>query len=425
MAKRVHKLNKDEAELLARLDVFVGSFSFQAALEICGCARLSSSRMKCLLDRLVERGVLQESPFNDHRYAVEEAYRAEFDDADRLHLRKRHFEWYVTWAEQRSEEMRWGDPVSAAHAFDDEYENVRAALTWGTKYQQEDLALRLVVACFRYWFSRGRIGEALTWFERVLEMGLFGPTYVRAKATNLCGVLMNQSNDPVRAKARFEQALGVGLMLDAPEVSAAVFGNLATLLDGQGDRDGAIAMQRQAVAMFRTIGDPDKLTTGLGNLTRLLLAHGSLYEAGEVLQEWKDLSPQARDPWNDAILALIEAKLLLEQGRYDLAEESLALAVTEFRRQGNNWYTVDCLTVYATIASHRGWHERVAILLGAVEAARSPMGAEMLPASIEPSMREVMLARDSMGDERFDELFEEGLLLTLEQASAYAMGKTI
>jgi predicted ATPase len=99
----------------------------------------------------------------------------------------RHLEYFLHWTESNVNHLMRPEQHEWLRLFDDEYDNLRAALEWSQKNPAKARqGLRLAVACGRFWrlhgyFSEGRehLTNLLTWTatrtERFLEhWGLFG-----------------------------------------------------------------------------------------------------------------------------------------------------------------------------------------------------------------------------------------------------------
>jgi hypothetical protein len=113
-------------------------------------------------------------------------------------------------------------------------------------------------------------------------------------------------------------------------------------------------------------------------------------------------------------------EVALDQGRYDevdgLHHESLVLCQEVGDLQG----ILICLERLAGVAGARGDGARAARLLGAAEALRESIGAQMHPSNLPTYERIVTTARALLDDATWAAEWAAGRALPLEQAVAYA-----
>ena len=122
--------------MLARLSVFAGGCTLEAAEAVCSSAGIDEGQVLDLLSTLVARSlvVAEDAPSGERRYRLLETIRQyaeeKVDDAERAGLRDRHADFYVDFAEKAGvglrgpEQLRWTLEVESA------LENVRAAMAW-------------------------------------------------------------------------------------------------------------------------------------------------------------------------------------------------------------------------------------------------------------------------------------------------------
>jgi predicted ATPase/DNA-binding SARP family transcriptional activator len=166
-------LRPDERVLFRRLATFAGSFTLDAVDDICS-RDLSEGAVLTALARLVDTSLVSVDVRGDTaRYRLLETVQqfaagelresGENDD-----LRRRHCDWYVRFAEARDPHSATGAVDStAAAAVELEHDNLRAAHSWSLTYQST-AALRLAVALWRHWLTRGLVADGRRWLEEAL-----------------------------------------------------------------------------------------------------------------------------------------------------------------------------------------------------------------------------------------------------------------
>jgi len=224
-------LTTNEQELLARLAVFVGGCTLEAAEAVCGT---ELDTLASLFDKSLVRRTDEEA---GPRYWMHELIR-EFA-AEQLDLRGetdafrlRHAEHCLAFAERaepelrRREQVTWLDPIEQQHA------NFPAAIEYLVACGDVEAALRVGGALARYWERRGRVAEGRALLERALS-----------------------ESAPVRPEVRAKALYGAGFL--------AYF---------QDDREGELASYGEALELYRQCGDT------IGEvLTELELAYTALW----------------------------------------------------------------------------------------------------------------------------------------------------
>jgi predicted ATPase/DNA-binding SARP family transcriptional activator len=166
-------LEGEEQIFLRRLAVFAGSFSLEAAEDICAEDPLQRQEAVALLGRLIDKSLVhvEEGP-GDHRYRLLETvrqYAAERlqEAGERQAFERRHRDWYVELAE--SDPTPGGDLPTRDRLWrlDLERDNLRAALA-SALAEDPQLALRLAVALWRFWLMRGYLAEGSRWLAASL-----------------------------------------------------------------------------------------------------------------------------------------------------------------------------------------------------------------------------------------------------------------
>ncbi len=186
-------LTDAERRLFARLSVFAGGFSLDAAEVVAGAEPVGAFAVLDLLQSLADRSLLvvADSPRSSAdgvRYRMLETIRqyagerlAASDEADIV--RTGHCEFYVALAERAAPHLERAEQETWADMLDVERENLRVAFEHAYDRADADLALRFVAALFWYWVIRGhlRIGAKAC----RLALDLPGPVRPEVRAAAL------------------------------------------------------------------------------------------------------------------------------------------------------------------------------------------------------------------------------------------------
>jgi predicted ATPase/DNA-binding SARP family transcriptional activator len=162
-------LNADEQDLLRRLAVFKGSFSLDAAEQICHPEALE------LLGSLVAKSLVTLEEYEAAvRYRLLETVRLYAEDrlvgsGEAEHLRAFHRDWFLRWIEScPAHELvahRGGYQLTADAG------NLAAALEWSRTEGRYDICARIASRMVGFWGGQVRLDEMAMWWDE-LDAGL-------------------------------------------------------------------------------------------------------------------------------------------------------------------------------------------------------------------------------------------------------------
>ena len=239
-------LDANEQRLFARLAVFVGGCTVDAAEQVCD-ADLD------VLQSLVDKSLVRVR--EDNRFWMLETireYATERLDAsgEASDVRRRHADHYLALAED-------AEPAASAHSrealerLELEHDNLRAALDWFEASGATNSSLRLAGALAEFWGIKGHLVEGRRRLERILRADE-RPTAARAKALNKAADLASET---ATTRDLAEEALTLHRALEDRSGEA---WSLVLLGDVAGDdRDWEAARDRwaESARLFREAGD--------------------------------------------------------------------------------------------------------------------------------------------------------------------------
>ena len=143
-------LNEDQRRLLARLSVFAGGCTREAAEAVCGAEPLDSRTVFELLASLVAQSlVVTEREGPETRYRLLETIREYAEERLGEHgevelLRDRHAAYYATFVDRYVEQV-WGpDQLVCGRRLECERDNLLAAWSWGLDTEDVGTAFRIL-----------------------------------------------------------------------------------------------------------------------------------------------------------------------------------------------------------------------------------------------------------------------------------------
>ena len=357
-------LNDDEKSLFARLAVFRGGCTLQAA-EDTVAADLDA------VQSLADKSLLRR---RDDRYEMLETVR-EFA-AERLAeseqgagLRRRHADHYLALAEEAEPHLPAYDRPWISR-LENDHDNLRAAFDYFGAAGDGRSMQRLVGALGRFWFMRGYVSEGRTRAAAALAaddrptparaVALLGATLVGAAAdeerrlATEALALFRQLGDR-RGAAIAELMIGdsiagfpewqtaielversIATLTELGEGHHALIGRrgLAWMYLSVGRREEGITLHRENLQLARSLGNVRIEAITLGALASEMIAQGQLDEAKKLLKESHRLHVSLGDPFQSALDVFRFAYLLLASGHTESSARLAACAESLIAEMG-------------------------------------------------------------------------------------------
>ena len=373
----------DEQRLLARLSVFVGGFTLDAAAAVC----LADAKEQALplLEHLVDASlVVAEEGDGKMRYRLLETVRRYA--AERLEgagetadMRRRHAEYVLALAEaaedvlrrRHSLQSRWG---SRLHA---EYGNLTAALAWSVETGVVEVGLRIASALARFWVERDYASDADRWLELLLQLADGTPPALRAKASVAAWNVASVRGDAARAERHARRA--VELYRAAPEDAGAAWAFLAlgAMHEQRGDWADGRRRLEQALQYHRKAGDEFGVRRSLHLLGNIARETRDVERARALLGEAVVLARAASDPFHEAAVLHSLGDTELDAGESDAADVLYAEALEIARRIGGHRIATYCIAGLGASAASRDDDAAAAHLWSAAQVLERELGFRM------------------------------------------------
>ncbi|MFG2004461.1 ATP-binding protein [Spirillospora sp. NPDC048911] len=427
-----HELcTRQERLLWARLSVFAGDFTPETAAHVCSDSVLLVGDVTTTLARLADKSILTRTEDESGtRYRLLDTlreYGAEWlrELGEKDDLRRRHRDWCLELVERRARE--WFGP-GQAEIFQ-HLRSVHADLSAALEYclttpGQAQTGLRMAGAMFFYWVGCGFLDEGRTWLDRALALDP-EPTPARAAALWINGYIAIKQGDTDRASALLEasqaQAQRTG---DRVALANAIhrLGCVALVTD---DHARAAVLFKDALARYESLGELN--TTVIMARVEFAMTNafqGDLPFAVELCESVRAICEEHGEGWVKAYALYVLAFARWTEGRTEeataLARESLTLSRT-FHDLVCAVLAIELLALFQTAG---GSAEDASALQGAAKRIWRTVGLPLFGSAYfnAPHIQGEALARRSLGDAAYDQFFEDGTHLDLDQAVAFAMG---
>ena len=407
-------LSPDEQRLFARLAVFRGGCTLEAAEEVVD-ANLDA------LQSLVDKSLLRHSEKRFWMLETIREYAHELlegsGEADAV--RGRHADHYVALAELAYTE-RFDRGLTWVRKLEEEHDNLRAALD---DLQDRDPLhyLQLAGALGWLWLARSHFAEGTRRLKEALASPIAdGP--LTARALVFLGTLDVDETDML---SRHERSIQLWRAL-ADETELAIARDyLGWALYTCGEKSQALQVFEQNLELARRLGHQALVSRSLAGVCQLFLANGEFERAEPLALELHASTRESED-----VSCMVSADHYLSdcamlRGDYALAEQHrlsafrTTLVIGDVAQQ-----TIEVLGL-AFAAAGLGRDDDALRLEGAVDAKWKELGVTHAPPLSEAYReRELGPARARLGETRVTAAFDEGRAMTWDQAIEFALGKT-
>ena len=471
-------LSGPEKALLARLSVFAGGWTLEAAEAVCAgdvvgvesleADALAAEDVLTLLSRLVDKSLVAAEPSEtDTRYFLLETIRhygqeklieAGIAEAFRL----RHLEWCLSVAEDVEPHLQGADQSTYLTKLEQEHDNFRLVLDGFFGHEDPERHLRLTAALARFWLNRGHLSEgrrrlaralagaASCGTTRSLAKALTGAGYLAraqgeyeaAHAFNeealLCwrvleddsGIASTISNQGLLAMEQGDYASARGLYKESLEIRtekkdtwgiAATLNNLGLVAWYEGDHQGARLLYDQSLILRRGLGDKQGVATSLNNLGSVAWDENDHPGAVSFWKQSLALFQELGDKPNTSIILFNLAHATSRSDGFAVAQAYYRDSLTMAQELGDLEGIAMVFENLVEVEQEGKCPERAARLAGAASALRQATGT-LLPADHRAKYESLVeQVRSVLGGEMFAECFVSGTTLPAKDAVEFAL----
>ena len=393
-------LTPSEQTLFARLAVFAGGCSLEAAEEVCEAEldRLQSLTDKSLVRREGDRYQMLETIREYAAERLEEAH-------DREDVRRRHAQHFLDVAEAFALARNW--PYWAAYA--SEPDNVRAALRWSIGVEDSELALRLAASSASLFFYLN-LAEGRRWLDEALALGEPMRPKLRAEALGRAGVLAHEAGDHQVAVGYLRRSLADRRMIGDPSSISATLRLLAraTLAQAPDQITEPRKLLVEALKICQSPSDTERALHDLGELERHAGNHAT---ARSLLERALALSQHERDR---ATIIHGLGDVALDDQNFEQAERLYRDSLVTIRHSYDERDVAYNLAGLSAVAAAQGQVRRAGLLAGAVERIEESRKAPIALAN--PGYKRWLEATPIAPED-----LQAGRAMTLDEAVSYAL----
>ena len=404
-------LDADEQRLFARLAVFRGGCTIQAAEQVCDA---DIDALQSLVDKSLVR-VREDDRFwmleTIREFALEQLDTGGEADA----IRRRHADAALALAESANltVEAHAAGRRARYEIVMPEQANIRAALDWLMGADETELAMRLAVALEEYWVTTSP-SEGTRLFTELLERRTEVPPELCVRATRCLGGVTYIVGDFKTGTRYIEEALAQYRRLGHDWGVADMLQRLANEALREGDLKKTRSRLEQSLSLDR---DAYHEAGALMLLGELAFKEGRPEESIELLDRCAARAKDINWDWWQKNALMLAADYSLRMERPDEASPRLRESLVISSRLHDRQWLVFGLALFAWVAAEKDQAERAGTLWGAIEgeAERGSIG------QWETEGKEYEDYVFGVAGQDFEQARAHGRTMSLDEAVEYAL----
>jgi tetratricopeptide (TPR) repeat protein len=432
-------LRPAERALLARLSVFTGSFTLEAADAVGAAADPADPAGPAghpdpldTLSSLVAQSLVSpaDQDAEEPRFRMLDTVRAYARErlaerGERDATVRRLVGWLRDFAWRAGAELEGPDNRAWRLRVDRELADLRAAIRWSIEHDDAESAIRLTAPLFTYWWSRGLLAQQRRVAEEVAALPSAStlPADAAARLVWARGMFRISAGEVQDSEPFLRQLLDAATALGDDRLRAHALTGLG-LATAEADIPGARGSLAAAAEIFRRTSDRWGLAFALSGAGQLAVQSGDPAEAAGLHTEAL-AAAEAID--NDHLRAQVLDLLGLDAiaaGDLAGARSRFAAAAQLHTRLLDQEGSAYCLDGFAAIALAQGRPEVAARLLGASTHAREVVGVAVWPGLRPLAAAMTAAVAQAVGEPGYGLARADGARLRTVDALAYALTAT-
>lgn len=420
-------LGPDEQRLFTLLGAFRGGATLAAVERVSG---LPLGEVLGLLEQLVAHSLVLVRPGAEGvRYDMLEPV-AQYarsllvgEDAERA--ARAHAQHFAELAERAAQGYEQADQVAWFARTEADQANILLAIDRSLDLGDTRTASRLTWSMWLYWWLRGQLSTGRRRAEACLAAvppdDLLGRVHLTTATMAYAG---GEVDD---AERQWAEAARLGEEQADPELACKGVAGLALVHIARAEWAPAAERLREALPLSRAAGDHGIWVGILAHvwLGTVLLQLGDTDEALGTMRRGLALARDRGDRLGSYIALYNLAQAALAAGEAGPAREHLEEGIALSQQTGDRANLAYFVEALAVVESGVGCHDRVATLLGAAQALREGVGANVYMYYVPDEEQRAAAersARDALGAEAYDDAVDRGRGLDVDQLARVCVG---
>lgn len=351
----------------ARLSVFRGGFTLEAAESVCG----EPDALTALLQLRERSLVVAEEAGSAMRYRLLETLREygaeQVPPEERERLAASHARYFAGLAEAGGERLRGPERLRWLAALEPEQDNFRAALATCVRSRNIETGLRIAAALAPFWAGAGYAREGLARLEELLalrESRAEADDRLRGRALLGAALLAELAGSTGRLVELLEECRRVHARLGDKAAAALATGRMHhPIYHETRDTERAVAMLDEALALAEESGSEPAIAETLWSMGNMARDGGETEKAGGLYQRALALYRRLGDQVGVSGVLGDMGYMYTATGEFELAEAACAENLTLCRELRNKVSTAHALWLLGRVAEARDDLPRARTLL--------------------------------------------------------------
>jgi tetratricopeptide (TPR) repeat protein len=420
-------LSEGEQRLFARIAVFAGGFSLEAAEAVCNGGSGLDVDVLDGLGSLISKSLLQQMEHDEEpRFTMLETIREYAEErlraGDDVEVRRKHVDYFLSLAEASQSELSGAQQEAWLTRLEHEHGNLRAAIAWVCKQREVELALRLAGALSPFWHHHCHLSEGRDWLEAVLALPDPQIGRLRAQALHGAAMLAAEQGDAERAHSYMEESVPIYEAAGDQAGIALSLLSLGNVALKQGELEQARSRYEPSLALFQALGEQRMVARVLNNLGVIAYSQEDYAAARVLYGRSLAITRSLDEPYYVAAALSNLGEVACEEGDYEGARTLLLEALEIFQQLGDRLCCAISLEALAVVASHLGTTDeqqkqeahRSAQLWGAAEALREAIAAPPDALGRAVQERAISAAQARLDQGAWEAAWLEGRAMSLE-----------
>ena len=420
-------LSDVERLLLRRVAVFRGSWTLEAAEQVCAGDGIQGGHVVELIAQLMDKSLISgEGRTRKPRYRLLETVLRYAEEklvqSDKAEdVRIRHCNWILELAEHTRRKLEGPDQDMWLDELDLWNEDLRSALEWSFKNDRHAV-FRLAAALGYFWFNRSYFEEGTQWLKKILATR-DSSEHPRERIRVLYAAtgLTRAYGDYVSARLFGEESLSINRGLQDERGIAVSLANLGMVIRQHSQYALAKSYMSQALQTFRKLDDKKGIAHSLNELGLVALRERAYSDADTFFNESLGIFRDLKNTREIAVLLDNLGDTHLGLGDDPLAERYYRDSLATFSELRDKRGLADALYSLAQLAGLRKRSRRAVRLYAAAETVRNRVGIPLPLYLRDEYEQHISSLRAELSTEEFNRNWAEGNTMTLEQAIAYAL----
>jgi predicted ATPase len=417
-------LDEDEQRLFARLGVFAGGWSLEAAEAVCDRNDLAVDVLDGIAS-LVDKSLVRVEG-DEARFSMLETIREfsleKLEESGEAHeIRSAHAEYFRALAEEAEPHLVGADQKEWLDRLELDLPNLRVALNWWAR-QHDTNQVAMAAALRRFWWSRGYLGEGRRWLEIITSSEWRHSTEVRANVLYALAFIAQAQGDTDAARASGQESLRLYTQLRDERGAARTSETLAWVAEESGNYALARSLYERSLATWRSVGDKRGVLVSTANLGNLALLERDYPLAIQLTKQSLALAEEISDSEGSATILVNLGLAYLHLGTAEEALRSFKRSLALAQELRHTELMILALIGLAGTAGALDKPETALRLLGAVDKLCEATSTSLPPLERELRERTLSTVGAALDDRATSEGLRAGRQLSLDDALTEAAG---